>query len=109
AIASLEFIGTKEFDKEQLVRALRDIGLGEGRIFDRAMVERAEQELKRQYLARGLYGVEITTTVTPIERNRVNITYSVDEGEVAKIREINFVGNKAFSDSALRDVMSLRT
>ncbi len=109
AIASLEFSGTKEFDKEQLVKALRDIGLGEGRIFDRAMVERAEQELKRQYLARGLYGVEITTTVTPVERNRVNITYSVDEGEVAKIRDINIVGNKAFSDGVLRDVMSLRT
>lgn len=109
AIAAVNFSGTKEFDKEQLTTAMRDIGLAESRIFDRALLERAEQELKRQYLARGLYGVEITTTVTPIERNRVNVSFSVDEGKVSKIREINVVGNKAFSDKTIRDAMSLRT
>lgn len=109
AIAGIDFSGVREFDKEQLTRAMRDIGLAESRIFDRALVERAEQELKRQYLARSLYGVEITTTVTPVERNRVNISFAVNEGEAAKIREINIIGNEAFSDSVLRDVLSLRT
>jgi len=109
AIASIDFSGVREFDKEQLTKAMRDIGLAESRIFDRALVERAEQELKRQYLSRSLYGVEITTTVTPVERNRVNISFAVSEGEVAKIREINIIGNKAFSDSELSDVLSLRT
>jgi outer membrane protein insertion porin family len=109
AIAAVEFSGTREFDKEQLTKAMRDIGLAESRIFDRALVERAEQELKRQYLSRGLYGVEITATVTPVERNRVNISFAVEEGEAAKIRQINIIGNKAFSDGALRDVLSLRT
>ncbi|RJG06193.1 outer membrane protein assembly factor BamA [Noviherbaspirillum cavernae] len=109
SIAGVDFSGTKEFDKEQLTKALKDIGLGESRIFDKALVDRAEQELKRQYLSRGLYGVQITTTVTPIERNRVNITFAVDEGEVARIRQINIVGNKAFSDSELRGLLNLRT
>ena len=55
AIASVEFTGTKEFDKDQLTKALKEIGVGESRIYDKALVDRAEQELKRQYLSRGLY------------------------------------------------------
>ena len=109
AIASLDFSGMKEFDKEFVTKALKDIGLAEGRIFDKSLVERAEQELKKQYLSRGLYAAEITTTVTPMERNRVAITFSVVEGEAARIRQINFVGNKAFSDSTLSRQMTLTT
>ena len=109
AIAGVDFSGTKEFDKETLTKALKDIGLGESRIFDKALVDRAEQELKRQYLSRGLYGVQITTTVTPVERNRVNVTFAVDEGDVARIKQINIVGNKAFPDSELRGLLNLRT
>ncbi|WP_395823528.1 outer membrane protein assembly factor BamA, partial [Collimonas sp.] len=106
--AGVDFSGIKEFDKDQLTKALKEIGVGESRIFDRAQVDRAEQELKKQYLSRGLYGMKVTTTVTPIERNRVNVTFAVDEGEVARIKEIRFVGNKAFSDGALRDQIKLR-
>jgi outer membrane protein insertion porin family len=109
AIASVDFTGTKEFEKDMLVKALREIGVGETKIFDKASVERAEQELKRQYLSHGLYGVKITTTVTPIERNRVNVMFNVDEGEIARIKQINIVGNKAFSDKELREVLALRT
>jgi outer membrane protein insertion porin family len=109
AIASVEFTGTKEFDKDTLTKALKEIGLGESRIYDKALLDRAEQELKRQYLSRGLYGVQITTTVTPIERNRVNINFNVDEGDVARIRQINIVGNKAFSEKELRNVIKLST
>ncbi len=73
------------------------------------MLERAEQELKRQYLSRGLYAVNITTTVTPLERNRVGINFAVDEGEVSKIRQINIVGAQAFKEKDLLDVFALRT
>jgi len=109
AIAGVDFSGTKEFDKDQLTKALKDIGLGESRIFDKALVDRAEQELKRQYLSRGLYGVQITTTVTPVERNRVNISFAVDEGEVSRIKQINIIGNKAFSEKELLSLLNLRT
>ena len=107
AIAAVDFSGIKEFDKDQLTKALKEIGLGESRTYDKSLVDRAEQELKRQYLGRGLYGVVVTTTVTPIERNRVNITFAVDEGETARIRQINIIGNKAFSDSELRSHIGL--
>ena len=109
AISSLEFTGIKEFEKDTLTKALKDIGVGESRIFDKASVDRAEQELKRQYLSRGLYGVKITTTVTPLERNRVGIAFVVDEGDVSRIRQINIIGNKAFSDSELRGIIALST
>src|SRR4051812_26205429 len=105
AIATVDFTGTKEFEKDMLVKALGDIGVGEAKIFDKASVDRAEQELKRQYLSRGLYGVKITTTVTPIERNRVTVMFNVDEGDMARIKQINIVGNKTFSDKELREAM----
>ncbi len=109
AIASIDFSGIKEFEKDTLIKALKEIGLAQSRIYDRALLDRAEQELKRQYLSRGLYGAQITTTVTPVERNRVNITFAVDEGDAARIRGINFVGNKAFSDKELRSLLKLST
>ncbi len=109
AIASVAFSGTKEFDKEQLTQALKGIGLGESRIYDKALADRAEQELKRQYLSRGLYGVEITTTVTPVERNRVAINFAVDEGQIARIKQINIIGNEAFSDKQLVKLLQLST
>ncbi len=106
-IANIDFVGLKEFEKAQLVKSLRDFGIGEGLPFDRALADRAEQELKRQYLTRSLYGAEVVTTVTPQERNRVNVTFTVTEGEPAKIREIRIVGNKAFSESTLRGLFDL--
>jgi outer membrane protein insertion porin family len=109
AIASIDLVGMKEFDKDQVKKSLKDVGLAEARIYDRSLLERAEQELKRQYLTRGRYSVKVTTTVSPLERNRVNITIAVDEGDVARIREIKFTGNHAFSDSELRDQMELTT
>jgi outer membrane protein insertion porin family len=109
AIASIEFSGMKEFEKDKVKQGLRDVGFQEGRIFDRALLDQAEQELKRQYLTRGLYGVEVTTTVTPLERNRVAINFSINEGEVAKIKRINIVGNRAFEESDLLAIVQLRT
>ena len=109
AIADISFTGVREFDQKALREGLREIGLAEARIFDRALLERAEQELKRQYLSRGKYGAEVITTVTPLERNRVAINFTVEEGAVAKIRQINIVGNEAFRDSTLLGLFQLRT
>jgi len=109
AIAVVEFSGIKEFEKDVLVKALKEIGLAEARVFDKSLVDRAEQELKRQYLSRGMYSAQITTTVTPMERNRVAVNFAVAEGDAARIKQINVVGNKAFSDSQLRRQVSLTT
>lgn len=108
-IAEVNFAGTKEFDKDTLTKAMRDVGLADGRPFDKALADRAEQELKRQYINRSLYGAEVVTTVTPIERNRVNLTFTVSEGDPAKINEIHIVGNKAFKESTLKDLFDQDT
>ncbi|CAN5888347.1 outer membrane protein assembly factor BamA [soil metagenome] len=103
-IADVDFAGTKEFDKAVLQKALREVGLAEGRPYDKALADKAEQELKRQYISKSLYNATVVTTVTPIERNRVNLTFTVNEGDSARIREIRVVGNKAFSESTLLDL-----
>jgi len=106
-IANIDFVGMKEFEKDALIKSLKDFGIGEGLPFDKALADRAEQELKRQYLTRSLYGAEIVTTVTPQERNRVNVTFTVTEGGPSKISEIRIVGNKAFSEGTLKGLFEL--
>ena len=109
AIAQIDFVGLKEFDKDQLIKGLKESGFSVSRTFDRSMLEKAEQELKRQYLTRGKYGVSITTTVTPLERNRVSINFTIDEGESAKIRQINIVGAQSFDEKDLQELFQLQT
>ncbi len=109
AIAQVDFSGIKDIGADQLRIVLRELGLAEGRIFDRSVLETAEQELKRQYLSRGRYAAEVQTTVTPLERNRVGINFAVIEGEVAKIRSINIVGAQAFREKDLLELFVLRT
>ncbi|MBI2296906.1 MAG: outer membrane protein assembly factor BamA, partial [Betaproteobacteria bacterium] len=109
SVAQIDFVGMREFNKEQLTTGMRQIGLAEGRIFDRGLLDRAEQELKRQYLSRGYYAVNVSTTVTPLERNRVALNFNVEEGRVAKIRQIAVIGAKAFSERELTGLFVLRT
>jgi len=109
AIAQIDFSGMKEFEPETVRKVLREIGMAEGRIFDKAMLDQTELEMKRQYLSHGMYAAEVQTTVTPLERNRVGINISVTEGETAKIRGINLVGAHAVSDKELLNEFVLRT
>lgn len=108
-IARVNFSGLKEFESEQMLKALRDAGIGEGLPFDKALVDRAEQEIKRQYLTRSLYGAEVVTTITPIERNRVNVTFTMNEGDAARIRAIRIVGGEAFDEKTLLGQLALTT
>jgi len=109
AIAQIDFVGMKEFEPDQVRKALRDTGISEGRTYDRASVDKAEQEIKRQYLTRGKYAATVATTVTPLERNRVSLNFTINEGEAAKIRSINIVGNRAFSERELLRQFTLST
>lgn len=109
AIAQIDFVGMKEFEPDQVRKALRETGISEGRTFDRASVDKAEQEIKRQYLTRGRYAATVATTVTPLERNRVSLNFTIDEGDAAKIRSINIVGNRAFSERELLKQFTLTT
>jgi outer membrane protein insertion porin family len=109
AVGTIDFAGIHEFDKDNLTKALNSVGLSQGRYYDKALVDKAEQELKRQYLTRGYYAAGVATTITPIDRNRVAVLFSVTEGPSAKIRQINFIGNRVFSTDTLRDEMEMST
>ncbi|MCS6786964.1 MAG: outer membrane protein assembly factor BamA [Thiobacillaceae bacterium] len=109
AIAQVSFTGMKEFPKDDVLKSLKDLGLAEGRILDQALLERAEQELKRQYYNRGMYAAEVRARLSPLERNRVAVTFEVSEGEVAKIRGIHIIGNKAYSEKELLKLFTLTT
>ncbi|MES9835262.1 MAG: outer membrane protein assembly factor BamA [Candidatus Thiodiazotropha sp.] len=107
AIAEINISGNKELDTEPLMAGLKDIGLAEGRVFKRALLEKVEQELNRQYFARGKYGIKIKSTVTPLERNRVGLGIEISEGLTARIKHINIIGNQAFDDDELLDEFEL--
>ena len=107
SIAGIKIAGTKEMSEEDLKKGLKEVGLAEGRVFNKSLLDRVEQELRQQYFSRGYYAVSILPTVTPLERNRVDINIQVAEGKVARIREINLVGNQLFSDKTLLNLFSL--
>lgn len=109
AIAEINISGNKSIDTDRLKEGLRDVGLAEGRTFERSVLERIEQELERQYFNQGKYAVRLTSTVTPLERNRVAIDIDVIEGETATIKAISIVGNEAFSDKDLLGDFALST
>lgn len=108
-IASVTFNGMREFDTKAITKSLSQVGFGQGRVFDRSMLERAEFELQQQYLSKGKYGVEINPIITPLPRNRVGVSFDIVEGGMAKITQIHIVGNEAFTEKRLRKEFELTT
>src|SRR5208282_5029396 len=109
SIGDISFDGIKSFKTEELSKAMKEVGLAQGRIFDRSLLDKAEQELKRQYVSNGMYSTTLSTTVTSVENNRVNIKFNVVEGSSARIRKILIIGNKVFSEKELLKQFALRT
>ncbi len=108
AIARIDISGSKEFTETQIKDGLKQSGIVEGRIFDKAMLDRAAQEIRRLYYSHGRYAVVVTTNVAPLPRNRVAISFNINDGDVAKIKEIHIIGNKAFTEKQLREAILLR-
>jgi outer membrane protein insertion porin family len=109
SVAKIDFSGNKSFPSDKMTEGLKQIGIAEGQIFDKSQLDRAEQEIKRQYLAQGKYGASVKTVVSPLERNRVGVSFEIEEGVVSKIRDINIVGNQVFSTEDLRAEFLLTT
>lgn len=102
AISEITWSGNSDIEDEQLEEILTDIGIVKGRVFNPSALDKIEQGLKQQaYFSRGKYAVRITTSVKQLERNRVDIAIEISEGVVAKIKQVNIVGNKIFDDDTL--------
>ena len=108
-VSRIEFTGMKEFDQETVRKSLKAVGVAEARFYDKALIDKAEQELKRQYVGKGMYAAEVVATVTPVERNQVAVYFNIDEGPTAKIQAIKFIGNQEFGESTLTGMMQLKT
>lgn len=109
SIAQIDLSGNKSVPSDKMLEGLKQIGISNGQIFDKATLDRAEQEIKRQYLAQGKYAATVKTTSSPLERNRVAVRFDIVEGAVSKIRNINIVGNRAYSIDDLRAEFLLTT
>ncbi len=103
AIAAITLTGNKAIKEEELRRVLFDVGLSEGEVFDRQVLDRLQQEMVKQYFSQGRYAVTVDTRVTELERNRVRVAIVIDEGKVAQIQHINLVGNTVFTDEEIID------
>ena len=109
SIENFTIDGNKDIKTEDLMESLRNVGLARGRTFDRSVLDNVEMFLREQYYDRGKYGVDIQTNVIDRPNNTVRITIDVKEGDRAKIRQVNIVGNESFSEKEIRAGFTLDT
>ncbi len=109
SIAKISIEGNKDISTEELTKSLKKINLAEGLVFDRQVLDKVEQEIRRQYFSHGKYGLKIETKVTELTRNRVALQITLSEGQAAKIKHINIVGNKNFTTDILLKNFELST
>ena len=101
--------GNKDIKTEDLMESLRGVGLARGRTFDRSVLDEVQQFLKEQYYDRGKYAVVVNTDVMDRPNNTVRVSIEVKEGERAKIRQVNIIGNRSFDEKTIREDFELDT
>ncbi|GAA0712977.1 outer membrane protein assembly factor BamA [Vreelandella titanicae] len=106
-IARLQISGNDQISEEDLRNGLRESGLSEGQVLELSTLEEIQRELEGVYQSQGRYSASIDTEVEEVDEGRVQVNININEGEVAKIRQINIVGNEAFDDETLRGVFEL--
>ncbi|HEX7341865.1 MAG TPA: outer membrane protein assembly factor BamA [Rhodanobacteraceae bacterium] len=102
SIAKLSIHGNKAIKTKDLMKGLKSIGLSSGSTFDRLALANVRKELIKQYYNRGHYNVSVDPHVVHLASNRVAIDIEIREGRSARIKEINIVGNTAFTDKQIR-------
>jgi outer membrane protein insertion porin family len=100
-IGKITLTGNKDLPTDNLLKTLKSAGLAEGYVFDRSTLEQVRNELERVYFSRGKYGVKVDTVVEVRDHNRVNVSITIVEGNAARIKAINIVGNHCFSNGVL--------
>jgi outer membrane protein insertion porin family len=109
SIEDFTITGNKDIETEQLETSMRDVGLSQGKVFDQSVLEEVKQALTEQYYSQGKYGVSIETPIEELPDNRVRIGIEIMEGDRAKIRQVNLVGNTSFDDDEILDNFELQT
>jgi outer membrane protein insertion porin family len=109
SIKSFTISGNEDIETEELEESLRGVGLATGKTFNRSVLENVRQLLTEQYFSQGKYSVIVDTDVQEEEDNTVSIAINISEGERARIRQINIVGNSAFDDEEILEEFQLKT
>lgn len=109
SIAKFELKGNKDIKTEDLQKSLRNVGLAQGKTFDRSVLDEVKQYLTDQYFSRGKYAVRIDTKVSDLPGNKVDVVVDIKEGKRARIRQINLVGNTKFKEKTVLDSFELKT
>jgi outer membrane protein insertion porin family len=109
SIQEFKFDGNKDIKKEDLEKVLNEHGLSQGKIFDQSTLDELVQSLTEEYYGRGKYAAKVTPTVEPLEDNRVRVSIKIEEGDRAKIRQVNIVGNTAFEEKDIISGFELKT
>jgi outer membrane protein insertion porin family len=109
SIADITFKGNKAIKTEDLTKGLAEAGFAKGEVFNEGKLDKVTQELRRQYYSNGKYGVRIDPKLIPLDDNTVTIVFNIYEGEGARIRQINIIGNTVFTDKELVGEFKLKT
>lgn len=108
-IGEINIDGNKDLTTSNITEGLAGIGVSQGNSFDELRVNVIQQELLNLYYARSKYDVIINIVDVPLGDNRVAVNINIQEGISARIKQINIVGNKAFSESRLLREMESST
>jgi outer membrane protein insertion porin family len=108
-ISDITFEGNKAIKTEDLLKGLKDVGFAKGEVFNESKLDKVRQELKRQYYANGKYGVRLEDEIIPVDDRTVEVAFTISEGEAARIKQINIIGNEAFTDEQIRENFKLNT
>jgi len=109
SIAKFEIKGNKDIKTEDLQKSLRNVGLAQGKTFDRSVLDEVKQYLTDQYFSRGKYAVRVDTKITELPGNKVDVVVDIKEGKRAKIEMINLVGNTTFKEKDVLGTLELKT
>jgi outer membrane protein insertion porin family len=109
SIAKFELKGNKDIKTEDLQKSLRNVGLAQGKTFDRSVLDEVKQYLTDQYFSRGKYAVRVDTKITELPGNKVDVIVDIKEGKRAKIEMINLVGNTTFKEKDVLGTLELKT
>ncbi len=102
-VAQVAFEGNREIDSDTLKG---EVQLKPRSVYTRARALSDVQRILDVYRRRGLYAASVEPKLIELEQNRVNVVFEINEGKTTKVKSISFIGNRAFSDSQLRDIIS---
>src|SRR5581483_5869224 len=102
-INQVAFEGNREADKDTL---MAEIQLKPRTVFTRAKAQADVQRILDVYRRQGRYAATVEPKIIEFDNNRVNLVFEINEGAATKVKAINFIGNRAFNDGQLRDIIT---